>query len=95
MITHVVMFKLRDNSPDHARHCKALLDGLPEEIEEIGDWSVGVDIVGSPRSWDLVLVSTFDDLDALQRYQVHEAHVEVANYLIEASEVRASVDYET
>ena len=95
MITHVVMFKLRDPSPTHAANCKALLDALPAEIPEIRAWSVGVDVLRSARSWDLVLVATYDDLDALERYRVHPRHEEVAGYLVEASETRASVDYES
>ena len=95
MITHIVMFKLKDASPDHATHCKSLLDSLPAQIDEIRSYDVGVDVLRSERSWDLALVSTFDDLDALERYRVHPAHEEVARYLVEASETRAAVDFET
>ena len=45
MITHVVMFKLRDASPEHVAHCKGLLAGykVPREIrfEEIPKTSTG------------------------------------------------------
>ena len=94
MITHIVMFKLKDASSDHAAHCKSLLDSLPAQIDEIRSYDVGVDVLRSERSWDLALVSTFDDLDALERYRVHPAHEEVARYLVEASETRAAVDFE-
>ena len=92
MITHVVMFKLQDASPEHVAHCKGLLDSLPPKIPEIRSYVVGADVLRSPRSWDLVLVSTFDDLEALERYRVHPEHERVAEYLVAASEVRASVD---
>lgn len=95
MITHVVMWKFKDRTPEHVAHCKALLDGLPLKIEEIRDWSLGADVMGSPRSWDLVLISTFDDVDALERYRVHPDHIEVAAYISSAAEVAASVDFDS
>ena len=94
MIQHVVMFKLSDASPAHVAHCKSLLDALPPQIPEIRSWSVGIDVLRSPRSWDLVLVSSFDDIDALERYRGHPKHEAVAEYLVASSEIRASVDYE-
>ena len=95
MITHVVMFKLKEPSAENLTRCKALLDGLPSDIGEIKTYDVGIDVLRSERSWDLVLVSSFDDLDALERYRVHPRHEAVARHLVEASEVRASVDFES
>jgi hypothetical protein len=93
VLTHVVMFKLRDRSPGHVAHCKQLLEGLPPLIPEIGRYDVGVNVIDSPRSYDLVLVSEFDDADALQRYQVHPVHAEVLAYLRDNAEAVAVVDY--
>jgi hypothetical protein len=94
VITHVVMFKFKDPTAENLTRCKALLDGLPPDIEQIENFDVGIDVLRSERSWDLVLVSTFDDLDALERYRAHPRHEAVARHLVEASEVRASVDFE-
>ena len=93
MLTHVVMFKLRDRSAGHAAHCKQLLDGLPPLIPEIKRYDVGVNVIESPRAYDLVLVSEFDDERALQRYQVHPRHAEVQAYLRDHAEAVAVVDY--
>lgn len=93
VLTHVVMFKLRDRSPGHVAHCKQLLDGLPQLIPEIRRFDVGVNVIDSPRSYDLVLVSAFDDADALQRYQVHPTHADVQSYLRDNAEAVAVVDY--
>lgn len=95
MITHVVMWKLADATVENATRCKVALDSLRPVVDEIRDWSVGVDVLHSPRSWDLVLVSTFDDLAALERYRVHPEHEKVAALVAEAAETRASVDFQT
>jgi Stress responsive A/B Barrel Domain len=47
----------------------------------------------SPRSWDAVLVATYDDLDSLEAYQRHEAHAPVARRLKDLCESIGSVDY--
>ena len=93
MLTHVVMFKLRDRSAGHVAHCKELLDGLPPLIPEIRRFDVGVNVIESPRSYDLVLVSEFDDEAALQRYQLHTTHAEVQAYLRDQADAVAVVDY--
>lgn len=87
------MFKLRDRSPGHVAHCKQLLEGLPPLIPEIKRYAVGVNVIESPRAYDFVLVSEFDDTNALQRYQVHPTHAEVQAYLRDSAEAVAVVDY--
>lgn len=95
MITHIVTFKLRDNSREHLDHCKALLDGLVGQVPTLRTMLVGINVISSPRAHDLGLIATYDDLDGLQAYQVHPAHEEVAAYLRASSETIASVDFET
>ena len=78
MLTHVVLFKFKpETSPEQASQLEAGLKGLPTVIDEIREFRVGRDIIRSERSYDLGLVSAFDDLAAMQRYQVHPAHQQV------------------
>jgi hypothetical protein len=78
MLTHVVLFKFKpETTNEQAARLEAGLKGLPPLISEIREFRVGRDVVRSERSHDLALVSAFDDLAALQRYQVHPAHLEV------------------
>ena len=78
MLTHVVLFKFKpETSAAEAARLEAGLKGLPAVIAEIREFRVGRDVVRSERSYDLALVSAFDDLAAMQRYQVHPAHQEV------------------
>jgi hypothetical protein len=78
MLTHVVLFKLKpETTAAQAAQLETRLRGLPAVISEIREFRIGRDVVRSERSYDLALVSAFDDLAAMQRYQVHPAHQEV------------------
>lgn len=78
MLTHVVLFKFKpETTAAQAAQLEAGLKGLPARIAEIREFRVGADVVRSERSYDLALVSAFDDLAAMQRYQVHPAHQDV------------------
>lgn len=96
MIRHVVMFKLREDLDREAteREIKARLDTLPAKIDVIRQWEVGLNVVPSPRAYDVVLISAFDDLNALQTYQHHPDHVEQVEYLKSVSASIVAVDYE-
>lgn len=75
MITHVVLFKFKPETTEaEAAALEGALKGLPALIAAIREFRVGRDVIRSERSYDLGLVSTFADLDALQAYQVHPAH---------------------
>ena len=78
MITHVVLFKFKPETTDaEIQKLAEGLGGLPHLIEEIREFRFGTDVIHSERSYDLGLVSSFDDLEALQNYQVHPEHQKV------------------
>jgi len=78
MLTHIVLFKFKtETTPEEVARLEAGLKALPAVIAEIREFRVGRDVVRSERSYDLALVSAFDDLAAMQRYQVHPAHQRV------------------
>jgi hypothetical protein len=92
MLTHIVLFKLKDRAIiDTARERLAALDG---RIESLRSLEVGVDIVQGERSFDIALVATFDDRAGLEAYRVHPLHVEVADYIKGESSSVVSADYE-
>lgn len=94
MITHVVSFKLGDPVAD-ADDLKARLDALPAAIPEIKSLVVGVNIVPSARAHDVVLIGTYDDLEALRRYQEHPAHLPVVEFIQERCTTVTAVDFES
>ncbi len=79
MITHVVLLKFKPGIGDaDISGLEALLDDLPNKIEEIKMFEFGRDIVRSDRSYDFALLSLFANRPALGRYQKHPAHQPVA-----------------
>ena len=99
MIHHIVMFKLLE-TPDlkqkesNKLEVKKRLEGLPAKIDVIRSLEVGMNVVSQERAFDIVLISTFDNLDDLETYRVHPAHQEFVEYVSQIREKAASVDYE-
>ncbi|RMG86640.1 MAG: Dabb family protein [Chloroflexi bacterium] len=94
MITHVVMFRFEDNSPEHLETVKRKLMALPSVISEIQHYEVGINVVQADRNYDMVLISKFNTLEDLQAYGVHPAHKEVLAYIRDTATSVAVVDYE-
>jgi hypothetical protein len=95
MITHIVLFKLLDCTPEKAEATRQVLAGMAGRIPELRHLEVGVNLVHSDRSYDLALLARFDSLEDLQAYQVHPVHVEVVKYLQGVRQAAIVVDYET
>jgi quinol monooxygenase YgiN len=75
MLKHVVFFKFKPETGEtEIADLENSLRALPEIIQDIREFVVGRDVVRSERSYDLALISAFDDLAAMGRYQVHPDH---------------------
>lgn len=95
MITHIVLFKLKDSSPSNVEKARDVLLGMEGRIPELRHLEVGIDVLRSERSYDLALVAKFDSLEELQAYQKHPVHVEVAKYMTSVRESAVAVDYQS
>ena len=95
MITHIVLFKLLNCTPERAEEVRKVLAGMAGRIPELRHLEVGVNLIHSDRSYDLALLARFDSLEDLQAYQVHPVHVDVLNYLQGVRQSAMVVDYET
>lgn len=94
MIRHIVFFKFKADASDHAiADLEASLNGLPALIAEIRAFSCGRDVLRSARSYDFALVADFDDLAALDRYQVHPDHQAVVAKVKMLAESVVAVDF--
>lgn len=94
MIKHIVMYRLSE--PTQANK-QALMDkflSMQGKIEELIDIKSGVDVVKSPRSFDVVLECTFKSLEDLESYRVHPVHIPVMEYVKGVVAQSHSVDYE-
>ena len=99
MFKHVVMWRFIDGAggktkKEHSLWVKEHLEALVGVVPEIRSLEVGVNVAPSPSAYDAVLVSTFDDREALGRYKVHPAHVEVASYVAKVKVARVVLDAE-
>ncbi len=94
MITHVVVFKLKDRTPENVEKVRANLGALGDKIPFLRRFEVGVDVLHDERSYDLALLAKFDSLADLQAYLDHPAHQEVVKYLMTVRESTITVDYE-
>lgn len=95
MIKHVVFFKFKPEAAAAKRNAALdALRSLPEKIDVIRSFEVGEDLLHIARSWDAVLIATYDDLGALELYTRHDDHLEVVLKLREVCDAIGSVDYE-
>jgi hypothetical protein len=94
MITHIVIWKYREDVEQFAREEHVnLLRNLKTLIPEAHSLSVGSDTLFLPRSYDTGLVAFFADRAALDAYTIHPEHVKVAEFGRSISAHVASVDF--
>ncbi len=95
MLKHVVLLKFKDGVSDSTiADIQKGLEGLPGKIAEIVEFQFGRDVLHSERSYDFALVSEFQNLEAMRRYQVHPAHQEVLVKIKEHCDSILVVDFE-
>jgi hypothetical protein len=82
MIGHIVMFKLKEPKEGSAAAVRAALEPLGDgRVPGVVRLEIGDDLLGTPASWDLVLVATMADREALEGYLIHPDHVAAAGQL--------------
>lgn len=94
MIKHIVMWKFKENERENMLVFRDRLLALKGKIPEIRAMEVGININPSDRSFDAVLVSEFDSLEALKAYSENPLHVEVSAFCKTIRTASHSVDYE-
>ncbi|ALS22458.1 Dabb family protein [Paenibacillus naphthalenovorans] len=81
MITHVVMFKLKDRGPESVKATYDVLKNMEGKIPVLRHIEVGTDVLHLERSYDIVLITKFDSLEDLQVYDNHPVHLEVKAHM--------------
>lgn len=95
MITHIVFFKLSEPSRENLEITRAKLLSMSGRIPLLRHLEAGLDVIRSERSYDIALVTKFDNLDDLQAYQVHPYHAgEVVPHMKSVCSSIVAVDYE-
>lgn len=95
MLTHIVLFKLKNNSPEEVQALRDRLLAMEGKIPELLHIEAGIDVLRSERSYDLALVTKFQSLEAMKAYQVHPEHLKVIEYVNTVKESTIAVDYES
>lgn len=94
MLTHIVLFKFKYETEEN--EINQVIEGLgrlPDKIEEIREFRLGRDILQTERSYDLGLVASFEDREALDRYQVHPEHQQVVSMVKAIASSVIAVDF--
>ena len=95
MLTHIVMWKYRaDVSEETREDHRTRLRSLRNIVPGIESFSVGFDLLHSPRSYDTGLVALFRDRAVLDAYTVHPEHAAVVELGHTIIETMAKVDFE-
>ena len=97
MVKHMIIWKFKDdleNKEQRAQEIKVALEGLVGKMDGLLEMKILTEKFPS-SSGDLMMDSTFKDVDSLQNYQKSPLHQEVANGLVRPSmQARLSFDYE-
>jgi Stress responsive A/B Barrel Domain len=94
MLCHVVCFRYKKDVAAEVRTQHRERLGALWDIDGVIDLKVGEDIVRSPRSYDTGLLIAFRDRAALDAYQAHPRHVQVAQFGSANCESIIAVDFE-
>lgn len=76
MITHIIFFKLAEPAAENITTVMEKLLSMQGKIPMLRHLEVGKDIVRSPRSYDVALITKFDSVEDLDSYQVHPYHAD-------------------
>lgn len=96
MVKHMIIWHLKDdaNKESTVKDIKVSLEGLVGKIEGLTEMHILTEKLPS-SSGDIMMDSTFESVEALQNYQKHPLHVEIANGKVRPNvDTRLSFDYE-
>ncbi len=99
MVKHIVMFKLKEadgrSEYENALEARKRFDNVIAEVKELKKGEVVINSKEAPESnYTIALICEFDDIAALNAYQVHPAHVEFGKFIGTVKTDRACIDYD-
>lgn len=96
MLKHIVMMKLKRDEvsfQERINKLEKMLGDLEHQIPSLSKIEVGLNISSRPTAYDIVLVSEFEDEEALEQYRVHPKHVQVLDFISLVVDEAKVVDY--
>jgi hypothetical protein len=92
-LVHVVLFKLKDRSPETLSRTAEVMRSMDGKINSLKTIEVGANVVSSQRAYDLALITRFDSLADMHAYQAHPIHQSVLAFLNTVMESAVAVDF--
>ncbi len=98
MLRHVVLWTFKDahegtDKPAIIAKVVALLRRCEAEVPSLRTFELGGAADGLETTYDLILVSSFDDAAGLQAYVEHPVHQEASAYIGQVRVERVCMDY--
>lgn len=93
MIKHIVLFQVKEECKVEIPTMIERFKQMKEEIPELAGFRIGADFVHSARSYDVGLIATVKDEEALDIYANHPAHLPLKKHMAEISKSVVSVDF--
>ena len=99
MIRHTIMWKFTDeyegmNKDEIMTRVEENFAHLLRVIPEIKSMHVERDVIRSERSFDMIYITEFESLEALESYRVNPEHVKVAKFIGAVRTAQAVTDTE-
>ena len=98
MITHIVMWKLKEEAEGNGKEenfaiMRNRLEALLPIIPELKSIHVYRNVNPTDKNADVVLVTTFDSMEDLNVYAVHPDHVKAGQFIASVTSARYAIDY--
>ena len=94
MLQHYVFIKYQSGTTaDHIAEFQRRMLALQHSVPGIGHLQIGRDVLQDARSWDLLLIMRFADVEALRRYQQHPEHLAVMAFNQPCVAAVGSIDF--
>lgn len=97
MISHTVMWRFKEENKDENMNTVATrLMSLYKsgKIDGLRKMEIGKDVSHTDMSYDMVLLTEFDSMEALAAYKIHPDHVAISQFVKTIRTARAVVDFE-
>jgi len=99
MIKHIVMWKLKEQAEGadrqaNAQEMKRRLDACADIVPGILQFEVALAQPGLEATYDVVLVSAFENKEALEAYANHPTHQALMPFFKAVRDERQCMDYE-
>jgi hypothetical protein len=96
MVTNNLIIKLKERSTDEIEKAKNMLLSMDGKIPVLLNIKVETDTRGPEKSsYDIMLITQFNELEDLDKYLNHPVHLEVSKYIKDTMETGASLCYRT